>query len=70
MTSLGRHIRAARRSYYQRVADCLEAELEALDHDPEVTAEGDFVCFAGRRLRLPLAADLVRKYYAKVPVEG
>jgi hypothetical protein len=61
-TQLGRHIRKARLTYWQRLADRLEAELRSLDHDPEVTLDGDCLCFAGRRVHSPFAAELVRQH--------
>jgi hypothetical protein len=59
---LGRWIRQYRRTYYQRLADRLEALLRSLDHDPEVTLDGDHLCFAGHRIHCPTAAELVRKH--------
>lgn len=61
-TELGRFIRQYRRTYYQRLADRLEALLRSLDHDPEVTADGDYICFAGQRLHCPEGARLVRQH--------
>jgi hypothetical protein len=61
-TNLGRHLRAARLTFYQRLADRLEAAGALLDHDPEVTADGDYICFADQRLHSPLGADYVRKH--------
>jgi hypothetical protein len=60
-TELGRWIRHYRLTYWQRFADRLEALLRTLDHDPEVTLDGDYLCFASHRIYCPFAADLMRR---------
>lgn len=61
-TELGRWIRHYRRTYYQRLADRLEGLLRSLGYDPEVTADGDYLCFDGQRLYCPGAARFVREH--------
>ncbi|NIT79558.1 MAG: hypothetical protein GWN58_32905 [Anaerolineae bacterium] len=68
---LGRWIRYYRRTFWQRLADRLQAEADKLDHDPEVTAEGDYLCFAGRRVHSPLGAERLRRHEIREPpLEG
>lgn len=62
MTDLGRWIRYYRRTYYKRIADRLECALHVLGYDPEITIDGDYICFARFRIYCPSAVQLMNTH--------